>query len=258
MKSVFLAITATAAVCTAQLASAVPVVFYGENLSPGALATGDPVNVRNNFLGSLNSGVGTEDFESGGLSLNFAGSSGDITATLSGTETFIESSAGSGRFATSGSNYVETGGGGDFQIDFSAPISAFGFYGTDIGDFGNTLTLTLTNGVTETVDFPLTLGSGGSTSGSLGFFGFIDPDASYSSIAFNNEPGGDDVFGFDDMTIGDIGQIEVIIPPTTVMPDPTPMDPVDPTHVPVPAGLPLLLGAIGGLGLLGRRKAARG
>lgn len=195
-------------------AVAAPQIFFGENLTPGGAVSGDPVTARNDFLGNL-SGVGTEDFEgftlgsSEPLSLGFPGSSGSISATLSGGDATIDN-GGSGRYATSGSQYVETEGGGDFSINFSDPVAAFGFFGTDVGDFGGELLLELTSGagssdisVGNTVNAP---------DSSLLFFGVIDQSNPFTSIAFENTSGSD-FFGFDDMTVGDVGQVE---PPAEV------------------------------------------
>ena len=233
-------------VAIANVAGAAPVTFFGENLSPAGSVSGDPATAQTNFLATLAGGVGTEDFESFTVGasnppLTFPGSSGSITATLAGSGT-VDGSPGAGRFATSGSNFLETGSGGDFTLTFSSAISAFGFFGTDIGDFNNGLNLDLTKsgGGVETLVVGNTVGA---NNGSLLFFGFIDTAQSYTSIAFNNDPGSVDVFGFDDMTIGDAGQIT---------------NPPNPNPIPLPAGGLLLLTALGGLGGAGalrKRKA---
>lgn len=236
--AVAVALTLGAGTANASLTS-----FFGENLSPGNMVTGDPVTARDAFLATL-SGVGTETFEgasgSSPIAATFTGSTGNITATLSGSGLGVLSGTQNGRFATSGSNYIQTDAGGDFVINFSTAISAFGFFGTDVGDFGNGLILSLlsTSGVTTTLPIGNTLGSSGSTNGSLVFFGFIDTAQAYTSISFLNRPGGSDVFGFDDLTIGDRGQI--ITPPNAV--------------IPLPAAGWLLLTALGGFGLMRRRK----
>jgi len=233
-------LTAIASLGIAQAASAAPVTFFGVNTSPSATVTGDPVTERGNFLNALSGSVGTEDFEgfargtSNPLSLSFTGSTGNITATLSGGGSDIDT-AGSGRFATSGTQFVETSGGGDFTIDFSTAISAFGFYGTDIGDISGDLILTLTD--TSSAETEFTLSTGGDPNGSLLFWGFADTMNSYTKIEFTNTGSGD-IFGFDDMTIGDAGQ--VILPPP-------------PAPVPLPASSLLLLAGLGGFGLMKRR-----
>jgi len=203
-------------------AMAVPLIFFAEDLTPGGVLTAGVEAERNSFLTNL-VGVGTENFEgvSGGspASLSFPGSSGSITATLSGGGGVCPGSGpggcGAGRFPTSGTHYWETTDA--FTIGFSDPISAFGFYGTDIGDFGGQLTLTLMDGTTTVLTIPNTSGSGGSTSGSLLFYGFIDPDNSYTSIAFGNTAAGSDFFGFDDMTIGDQQQVNLVPEPGSLL-----------------------------------------
>ena len=214
---------------------AAPTTFFGENLNPGGSVSGDPVTARNSFLSSL-SGVGTEDFESFTLgenqpfNLTFPGSAGSITATLSGGSAEIDD-GGAGRFATSGSQYIETESGENFNISFSDPIAAFGFFGTDIGDFGGEVILTLSNGGSETLNV------GNSTSapdGSLLFYGFTDTNISYTNIAFENTSSSD-VFGFDDMTVGDVSQVQ--------------QEPI-----PTPATVALLSVGLIGLGLVGRRR----
>jgi len=220
-------------------AQSAPVTFFGENTSGSVV--GDPSNAQSSFLASLSTGVGTEDFETGALpSVDFAGTTGMITATLSGSGVSIESSPGNGRFATSGNRYVETGSGSGFSISFSTGISAFGFFGTDIGDFGNELILGLTNsnGNTSSLNVGNTVGDNGSTDGSVLFFGFVDTANAYTNISFDNVPGGIDVFGFDDLTIGDTGQI------------------VNPPAVPLPASSLLLIGGLAGFAAIRRRKTS--
>jgi len=234
-------LTAAFVVGIAGTASAVPFTFFGANDMPSGTVSGDPLTQRNAFLGALSGGVGTEDFEGFALrtttplNLSFTGSTAAITATLSGAGTDIDT-AGAGRFATSGSQFVETPGGGDFEITFDSAIAAFGFYGTDLGDVNNNLAITLTD--TANVETTFTLATAGKPSGGLIFWGFVDTVSEYTKIAFDNVPGGGDVFGFDDMTIGDVNQI------------------VNPPAVPLPAAGWMLLAALGGLGVAKRRKKA--
>jgi hypothetical protein len=194
-------------------AGAAPIVFFGENQAPANKVSGDPVTARNSFLAGL-TGVSTQTFESlangttGPLSLGFNGSSGTIKATLSG-EGNVETSTGAGRFntTTGGSKFFEVSG--DFTVTFDKAISAFGFYGTDIGDFNGNITLALAGGGSTTLVVPNTLNG---ADGSLLFFGFIDPTASYTSVTFGNTASGTDYFGFDDLVIGDHNQVTVDVP----------------------------------------------
>jgi hypothetical protein len=189
-----------------------PVTFFGEDLSTGDPNIGSLVNAttaRNNFFSNL-TGVGTETFDSyastpASVSFGAAG-----TATLSGG-TLASLNDGAGRFPVSGSQYLNAST-SNFSLSFSNPISAFGFFGTDVGDFGGQLSLTLTgsNGVTQIV-VPHTIGSGGSTSGSDLYFGFDDLTNTYTSITFDN-PSTVDVFAFDNLSIGSLQQVTPSVP----------------------------------------------
>lgn len=199
-------------------AHAAPLTFFGEDTNGGSAATSHPVAdaARATFLAGLN-GVGTEAFESfsGGstapLNLSFPGAG---TATLTGNGSIFEYTQG-GRFATSGSKYfsVESG---NFTVSFSSPIAAFGFYGTDIGDGGQSLSLILTgsDGTITTLDVPNVV-DGTLANGSVLFYGFRDSTSSYTSVTFAGAGGsnGGDVFGFDDLTVGSARQVTAVPSP---------------------------------------------
>ncbi|MBR8830825.1 MAG: hypothetical protein N5P05_000253 [Chroococcopsis gigantea SAG 12.99] len=178
---------------------------------------------RNAFLSNLQ-GVGTESFESFAnfsqvpLNLTFPGSTGNITANLTGGDGIIYDSPGGGRFATSGSNFLEVDAGNNFQVSFNKEVAAFGFYGTDLGDFGGTLALKLVDGTTTTVNVPISSNQSGNE-GSVLFYGIIADNASetFSSVEFLSTSGDNDIFGFDDFTIGDLGQVQ---PPNDSTPEP--------------------------------------
>ncbi len=196
--------------------------YFGEDLYPGYTVPtgGNAKTARTSFLSSL-SGVGNEDFESfsstlfAPFTLSFPGTSGSITATLTGGgPASINTTAGSGRFPTSGTQYLETDGGRSFNIALSNPIAAFGFYGTDIGDFGGRITIQATGGGATT---NLTvLNTTNSPNASLLFYGFIDTGATYTNLLFGNTSG-NDYFGFDDMVVGDPGQIKPVPEPVTLL-----------------------------------------
>lgn len=173
---------------------------------------------RTSFLNNL-SGVGTETFESfnngtaGPLALNFTGAG---TATISGTGTVSTVSSGTngvGRYPISGVNYWETGS--NFSISFSEAVAAFGFYGIDVGDYNGQVTLELIGGATKTINV------GNSTNvrgGGVLYFGVIDTENPFTKITFGNTAGGTDYFGFDDMTIGSIEQVQNPVPePSTLL-----------------------------------------
>jgi hypothetical protein len=213
------------------LASANPVTFFGEDLSSSESV---PLSLIPNASGAEASflanlvGVGTENFElqsgSAPLALTFPGAG---TATLSGSGAVSSVTPGStngfGRYSIpsgSSSRYWETDPGVSFYVTFGAPIAAFGFYGIDIGDFGGTFSLTLTKSGGGTVVLPIsnTVGSSGSTGGSVLYFGFYDLVNTYTQINFSTTAAQGDLFAFDDMTIGSLEQVHPNVPePTSLL-----------------------------------------
>jgi hypothetical protein len=211
----------------ASSAAAAPIVYFGEDrgvFTQAGAATGagfaNSAAAEASFLAAL-TGVGTESFElypddtGAPLLITFPGAG---TATLNGTGA-VDNDPATGQNAIDGTNWWRTGAGGDFTIDFTAPVSAFGFYGIDVGDIGAQLTLTLTNGNTVALNIPHTLESGGPGSGQNGsviFFGYIDSDHSWTRAALGNVGGGGaDDFGFDRMTIGTAEQVTAVVPEPT-------------------------------------------
>jgi hypothetical protein len=191
--------------------SAAIVTFFGEDLNlTGDPRVATPANssaASGRFLANLAS-VGTETFEEFRtgtfvpLSVNFSGLG---SALLSGTGTVVGGNDGGGRFPISGTQYLLTDAGGGFNLRFSSAVSAFGFYGTDIGDFGGQILLTLTdvNGQISTLTVPNTVGSNGSTSGSVLYFAFLDNADAYTNIQFS-DTSVPDVFAFDNISVGSV------------------------------------------------------
>ena len=149
--------------------------------------------------------------------LTFAGSAGPIVATFTGAAGQIcttNGCGGSGRFATSGTNYFDVST-NSFSVAFSTAVAAFGFYATDIGDFNGQLTITLIHatGPNTTLTVNNTLNG---NDGSLLFWGVIDTANPFTSIQFGNTAPGTDFFGFDDIRVGDVRQVTGGVPePTT-------------------------------------------
>lgn len=203
-------------------------IFFGEDLSSSSSiplgSTPNADTARNQFLNVL-SGVGTEDFEGfsegtgSPLALNFPGAG---TATLTGGGGTIwsqpEGTAGAGRYGTSGTNFweVSAGGAGNFAVNFSSSVAALGFYGIDIGDFGGQLQIQLNDTANTLLTVNNTVGSMGSTDGSVLFFGIVaeDGDEEFTQASFLTTTGQGDMFAFDDMTIG--SRQQVISEPATL------------------------------------------
>lgn len=213
-------ILTTAALAAAVLATpalAAPVVYFGENTTPGTNVSGAPLTARNSFSAQL-SGVSTETFEGlpGGpapSSLTFAGSAGAIVASFapgSGQICTSNGCGGSGRFATSGNNYFDVST-GTFSATFSSPIAAFGFYATDIGDINGQLTITLIHASGPNTQFTVNNTVNG-PDGSLLFWGVIDTANPFTGIQFGNTAAGNDFFGFDDIIVGDARQVTGSVP----------------------------------------------
>lgn len=237
-----LAIAAAVGAVASTAVNAIPLIYFGENTAacttPGTRSTctvsGAPLTAHNNFLSSL-VGVGTETFEGyatgagfqSTLGITFTGSNGNITADIvgpangdtgvsnGGSNPFdgVSDDAVFGRWNTSPTSVNGEGkwylGFDPFRVDFDQAISAFGFYGTDIGDVSSgQLTIALT-AVDNTVTNLTVNNTTNGPNGSLLFWGFIDTTTQYKSISFGNTSGGFDGFGFDGMTIGDQGQVKL-------------------------------------------------
>lgn len=229
------------------LGTADPITFFGEDLDTNQRVdpTKPPVLQRKAFRDRLVGGVGNESFESFDvgekppLVLHFPGTGVDIDVNLSDVgRGEVKNELIEGRFPTSGTKFYESR---QFEVLFSHPISAFGFYMTDAGDYGAGLQLAFLHGddLSFAIDVPLTRGVGESTDAALIFFGLISLDAPFTRVQFLNVPNPDlpisnfDAFGFEEFVIADRNQILPDVPP----------DP--PGAVPEPGGLALL--AAGGL-----------
>jgi len=184
---------------------AAPVIYFGED-TDGSLTNAQAAEA--DFLSNL-TGVTIEDFEglTAGDTFPINISFGTTTATLTGTtiigNTGIADSGIGGRFAVSGTQYLNLGtsDANSFTLTFDAPQAAFGFYGTDIGDFDGQLTLSLDGGAA--IDIPHTLNA---PNGSDLYFGLIDVDNPFTTIQFSSGVL-NDAFGFDDFTIGTREQV---------------------------------------------------
>ena len=195
--------------------------YFGEDLGPldanSALPNSD--SARTSFMSQL-TGVGTENFEgfSAGTGTPVILNFGPDTATLTGAGEVRNDPVLSpaGRFPVSGAQYWSTDSSeNNFVINFSMPQAAFGFYGTDVGDFAGQLMLSLQNGGTVDLLIPHTINA---PNASAIYFGVVvtDPSEVFSSLTFSSTSSSD-YFGFDDMTIGRLEQVNPVPEPMTML-----------------------------------------
>jgi PEP-CTERM motif len=222
MKKFFVLMTVVIfAVGMVTAAQATETIYTGQDLNVGGaeirIAHPNSTAASNAFLAGL-VGVGTETFESfspgqgSPLNLVFPGAgtatltdySGSIANVPSGTNGF-------GRYPISGNQYWESSG--NMTITFGSPVSAFGFWGVDFGDFGGDLQMVFSNGLSKTI----TVSTNGDPNGSVLFWGITETGASFQQIVFNNTMEGTDYFAFDDMTIGSQQQVKQTPEPATLM-----------------------------------------
>jgi hypothetical protein len=224
-------------------ALAAPVTFFGVDLNTGDVVPpgGNAATARSNFLSNL-SNVGSENFSGFAvgtttpMTLSFPGSSGNLSANLtsSGDVVAVSNTPVVGLFATSAANFLDAGFGSTLSIDFSAtPISAFGFYGTDIADSGGDLVVQLTKSGGGTDTFTI-LQNNSDNNNNVVFWGFFDTSATYTALVLSNTSSSDR-FGFDDMVIGDQEQVV-------------------PNATPLPAALPMFMAGACLFGLIARRR----
>lgn len=208
------------------------VIFFGEDFAGGSLPIPNSAAAQTNFLSNL-TGVGTENFEgfSDGDPLPVPINLGGSTGTLSGSGGISNAAVGE-TFATSGANYL-AGFANTFSLVFDQAQVAFGFFATDIGDFGGQLSVSFDGG--PAIDVPHRLGSGGSTNGDGLFWGII-ADTAFNTVNLLNSDTSD-FFGFDDFTIGTRAQV---------------------IQTPEPLTLAIFGLGLAGLGVMKRRKRIAG
>lgn len=197
-------------------------IYYGENPFPGMTVFGQPVTKKAEFLTAI-TGVSVIDFESmpiDGLNTNvskvgtFVGPLA-YSATFSTTEAMKVTNINGDETTVTG-RFDTTNGFGrwlEFRdkltVTFSSPIGAFGFYGTDWGDFYGQVRVRIhyISGSEEVLDIPHTVPA---ADGNLCFFGFVASEnvewvEFFCTYAPPEDPFADpfeDWFGFDDLVIG--------------------------------------------------------
>ena len=183
------------------IAGAAPLTWLGSDHGLDGAAS-SPGKAFAAFTGALD-GLGVQDSDDGETDFDLAFDS-RIGARVSATELEPDSIAGAGRITTSGNTFLGTEWAGGIILRFDGEINAFGFYGTDVGDVGSTIFLTLLGGMLEvTLDIVSLLDvTNGIDNGGLPLFGFHNPDQTYTLIEFSFIDGPIDQFGIDDAMAG--------------------------------------------------------
>lgn len=242
-----LAATAVATVCGLSLAA--PTTFFGYVQTPGTAFTVVPTEAaaiaKQNFLNAVTN-VGTETmdgfangtvfpcvgYDAGGLcedangdptptvGLAFAGRS--TTAAVNGGTTSPIPTAVSESSQTAAGRFDTTKGPAepgpqmllqtarDVTLTFNQAVSAFGFYATDVGDFGGSLSVDVVSSQgsrTFNVRSGNTSNAGENAAGnaSLLFWGIaMDFGDLITSVTLRNTSNGVDAFGFDDLMVADL------------------------------------------------------
>lgn len=199
-------------------------IYRKEDPSPfvnGELSAQEVFAERQRFLRNFNVTLASFGFEIPELPgstgpaparVEFAGTGNSIFADLS-TSGMVKQGDESGRFNTTpgGMQYlrVNSDDDGTLTFTFNKAISAFGFFGTDIGDFGGSLEMLMYAEDGSIDKWQVRAGDGVKGAGNnLLFFGFAGIDLRYTKVSFVSK--GDvergDYFGFDDFYVADAGQ----------------------------------------------------
>jgi hypothetical protein len=220
--------------------SALAVTFSGYDTNPtNYIRLADPKNslkAFDDFSTSLNGDiVTTESFENttiptlnnnfafidglstqiSGIKANFLYKKDDGTSANGGASTQIQQTStvlDNGAYPTEGTRVISINSSNNLSITFSSSIAAFGYFGTDLGDNNNTLTMQFFN-ATNTLVSSQVIGSTGSSNSSEFFFGFIadSPSEEFNRVVFSNSKGGDAI-GIDQIKIATSSQVKTKIP----------------------------------------------
>lgn len=184
----------------------IPITYYeAEDQTPGGAVTAGPSGERGLFMARLTV-TGVEDWEGYAqfdpidtVAVTINGTAGTFSAPTYG-QVLGAGGAGVGRFNTTsgGVNWLDVGADDPIcTITFAAPIAAFGFYATDMGDFTGRVSVVLnkTGGGTVLHDIAHTVNG---SNGSLLFFGFVDEVETYDSIEIRTTNTAEG-FGIDDL-----------------------------------------------------------
>jgi hypothetical protein len=238
------------------IGNATAATFSGYDINPNPPTTnppfaGIPLNTANtpssqaafvDFSKKLNGAtVTTESFETSatpvntpidGLSTSISGTtatflytkkSDNNTATTTGASTRVQTVdadgfTNSGTYPTQGVRGISINSANNFSISFSQKLAAFSYFGTDLGDNSNTLTMEFYNGTALILSNQIPFNSGSADSSEF-FFGFIadNPTQEFNKVAFvSSISSNGDAIGIDQIKIATPAQIV----PSPAVPEP--------------------------------------
>lgn len=222
-------------------------------VNPGARV--NSTAAYNLFTALLDPTIGSINFENVALGATpfvtgFAGTSLHAKFTNNGRVTNRNGNFGDGgegyqgRYSSTQASLTSTGryfrNDGDYAINIFSnagatvpgAAAAFGFWGVDIGDVGQNLTIRFLSN--NSLVHSYTIASGQANDGNVLFYGFVTKAFTFDRIEFKSTRGGD-VFAFDDFVLG------------------TPAD-ITTTTTPEPAALTLMATGLIGLALVRKRR----
>ncbi len=216
---------------------------YDNNTGAAPLTAATSPNSQaafNSFLTNVNgANVTTESFETtpvgtaiDGLTKTISGTTAtfaytkksDGTSATAGTTTQVQSKdtngfTNAGTYPTDGNRGISINSANNFSISFNNLQAAFSFFGTDLGDNNNTLTVNLFNGITLVNSYIYPSNTGAANS-SLFFYGFIADNSSqyFDKVALvSSIDTTGDAIGLDQITIGTPAQVSTKLPePATI------------------------------------------
>ncbi len=248
----------TVAAAAAASAQAAPITYYAD-----ATTTATPDEERASFLAATTA-VSSDGFETAPTGvpigpISMFGGAGALSQDANGLGSILQGVSANGRTNTTpgcdpnvACKWWETAT--SFQIALGAEKSAFGFYATDLGDLGGSISLDFWNDA-ALIRSGIAVSQPTLTSGLL-FFGFIDDTFVFNRVSVNVaqtevDPDRFDYVGFDDVLAGSRA---VTAPPP---PPPSPPPPPAPTPIPEPATLGLVAASLGMLALNRRRRSRK-
>jgi hypothetical protein len=125
----------------------------------------------------------------------------------------------SGTFPTDGKQGISINSSNFFKIKFGSPLAAFSFWGTDLGDNKNALTVILRKAGVQVGSQPIDYLGANAGASSVFFFGAIAQNMAeqFDEVQLLSSITGSDAIGIDQLTVGTLDQVTA-----TSKPVPTP------------------------------------